>query len=354
MLWRKTSTANKTCPVCRVKSSFVVKTSVYPYNPGNNTHVTSDITNSPGNAAALKESGHQIGQPDPEFQSRDNLCSPEGKLATSMKEGVNGTTALVIGSVPPGHTKRNYFADKGIHIQDAVNSSKVVDTHNQITCERFTNSSPPVATASGINFPHGAPVKRKRTRRKPVEPLVDSNPAKTLLVSNYLQRTKTIPCKYFCNPNTAKAVTLDGDCDDSQSICWGYASTNERKIPFCKYGNACHYSHPHPDKIDDEYEYDEWERRTLGISRRRKRKDKQDVSRASQRRQAFFVMAFLASAESPSIYPYPFWFFARNHINLRCSPLLFQFIYQFSLFSPSLPPPLSTLSIFFPFCLLLF
>ena len=304
MLWRKTSTANKTCPICRVKSSFVVKTSVYPYNPGNNAKFTSTMTNSSDITAASKELEPQIGQLDTGSPAKDHLRSVEVKLGNTVKQK---TTTLVIGSAPPGQWKRNSSAEKGVHNRDpTIDGPKMTDAHDLTNCEKYNSDSPSAAPVFGIHLPIGAAVKRKRTRRKPVEPPIDSNPAKTLLVNNFLQRTKTIPCKYFCNPNIAKVVILDEDSPCTQSICWGYASTNERKIPFCKYGNACHYSHPHPDQIDEEYEYDEWERRMLGISRRRKNKDQQDVNLTSQPRQPFFVMAFLASAESPSMFHYPF------------------------------------------------
>lgn len=304
MLWRKTSTANKTCPICRVKSSFVIKTSVYPYNPGNNADITSNITHSSEITVALKELVPQIGQSDIGSPAKDHMRRADVKLGSIVKEK---TTALLIANAPPGQYKRNYLAEKGGHHRDpTIEETKSTDPHNLTTCEGYNSDSPSVAPVTSIHIPNGAPVKRKRTRRKPVEARVDSNPAKTLLVNNYLQRTKTIPCKYFCNPNTAKIVGLDDDSPCTQSICWGYASTNERKIPFCKYGNTCHYSHPHPDQLDKEYEYDEWERRILGISRRRKKKDQQDVNLTSHHRQPFFVMAFLASAESPSIFQYPF------------------------------------------------
>lgn len=142
----------------------------------------------------------------------------------------------------------------------------------------------PGISASQLPISGREAFKRKRSRRKPAADSNDPNPAKTLLLKNFLEKCKTTPCKYFCNPKKAKVVTLDYSCAATQSSLWGEQKkengedngwgdvVRERKIPYCKYGNNCNFAHPHPEKPDEEYKYDDWERRVLGFARRRERR----------------------------------------------------------------------------------
>ena len=122
----------------------------------------------------------------------------------------------------------------------------------------------PVAFKDG-NIIDVMPKQRRKRVRKVKPPKVDPNPAKTLIIQNYLAKLKTIPCKYFCDSKNARLIHVQ---DNWQSLTWGNCYTKTRKVPFCRYGNQCHYSHPCPEKVDEEYKYTEQELNRLEIRRK--------------------------------------------------------------------------------------
>ncbi|KAF8467682.1 hypothetical protein BDZ91DRAFT_121739 [Kalaharituber pfeilii] len=201
--WRSMSKANKTCPICRVRSNYVVPSSVYPYSPGR------------------KDRDERPADNPPSTGNKDVLVK-----ATDSTDG------------------HSCNAKDGENVAQQRTEDKTAS--NALRQKRGRN-------------------RKKKTAEKP-----DPNPAKTRIVSNYLAKMKTIPCKFFCNPALARSVNLDHGQDMSQSICWGSAVSTWRKIPYCRYGNFCHFSHPHPNKLDEEYIYDEWEIRKLGLKREKK------------------------------------------------------------------------------------
>lgn len=155
---------------------------------------------------------------------------------------------------------------------------------NHSSDENGDHDSAPVTSASQLLNSGRETFRKKRSRRKPAADPDDPNPAKTILLKNFLEKCKTTPCKYFCNPKNARVVDLDCSCADTQSSLWGEQNAGEkegwedsfwgdvtsrkRKIPYCRYGNNCNFAHPHPEQPDKEYKYDDWEKRILGLRRR--------------------------------------------------------------------------------------
>lgn len=280
--WRKANATNKTCPVCRVRSPFVFRSSVYPYTPGGKVDDSSKPIESPKapqepsrlDAGKLPVedidgiSNGKTGPLNPDATSPD-ITGTKGRFSLGARvhtSGImdgNGNASMLLG-------------DRGVtnFVDYRITSYEANSTHTKL----MSPGKPRVeGDSAGVQNSNGEPIKKKRTRRKPVE-LTDPNPAKTVLLNNYLKKMKTIPCRFFCDPKHAKTVTLDRNCNETQSRSWGSQSVErndlsrgQRKIPYCKFGNDCHYSHPNPEKPDEEYKYDDWERRALDLNRRKKR-----------------------------------------------------------------------------------
>ncbi|KAF8426362.1 hypothetical protein EV426DRAFT_704312 [Tirmania nivea] len=294
--WRKTNVTNKNCPICRVRSPFILKSSVYPYTPG----VKLEDNNNPADGSkAAPDSIKPVGSKS-RAQGDDNTTglansndtsmdtTDRGKVWTDIKSFVDsdetGDSKLLLDT----HEGRNSNipVKAGITNQSASISPGNDEKHSSI--EDGDYESAPSTSPSQLPISGREAFKRKRSRRKPTGDPDDPNPAKTLLLKNFLEKCKTTPCKYFCNPKNAKIVTLHHSCAATQSNLWGEQNTGqkedeedngwavitsrERKIPYCRYGNNCNFAHPHPEKPDEEYKYDNWERRVLGFARSRKRR----------------------------------------------------------------------------------
>ncbi|RPB24836.1 hypothetical protein L211DRAFT_848652 [Terfezia boudieri ATCC MYA-4762] len=302
--WRKTNVTNKNCPICRTRSPFILKSSVYPYTPG----VILEDNNKPADGPkAAPESNKPVSGSKPKAQGVDVEDGTTG-LAYSNDIGTDTTdrgkmwigTKSSMGSDDAGDSKllldtnvirnSNTLVNASITSQSASICPANHDKHS--SDEDCEHGSAPGTSALQLSISDHEVLRKKRSRRKPIGDPDDPNPAKTLLLKNFLQKCKTTPCRYFCSPKNAKSVTLDHSCAHTQSNLWGAQnvgqkddngwgdiSSKERRIPYCKYGNNCNFAHPHPEKPDEEYKYDDWERRVLGFARIRKRRghNNQDV-----------------------------------------------------------------------------
>jgi len=290
--WRKANATNKNCPICRTRSPFIWKSSVYPYTPG---VALEDNSRPAGGLKAASESNRPIGS-----KSRaqdDDAENGSAGLANSNDTGkdTTGRGKMWTGTKPSMGSDGTGDSKSLLDTNEARNSTTLakasitnqpasISPGNDEKLLSDEDGHDPAPIASHLPASGHEAFRRKRSRRKPAD---DPNPAKTLLLKNFLEKCKTTPCKYFCNPKNAKDVILDHSCAPTQSSLWGEQNVGqkedggndwgdvtfrERKIPYCRYGNDCNFAHPHPEKPDEEYKYDDWERRVLGFARSRKRR----------------------------------------------------------------------------------
>lgn len=298
IIWRRTNATNKDCPICRTRSPFILKSSVYPYTPGVKLEDHSKPADGP---KVAQESIRSVGS---KSRAQDDVENGTVDLANSNDTGTDTTdrdkmwtdTKSSVGSDETGDSKllldtyeaRN-LARAGIVNQSARTSPDNDGKHSGggDGGEDGDHESAPGTSASQLPASGRETFKRKRSRRKPTGDPNDPNPAKTLLLKNFLEKCKATPCKYFCNPKNARFVTLGHSCaatqsslwgkqnvgqkEDGEDYGWGAIATRERRIPYCRYGNNCNFAHPHPEKLDEEYKYDAWERHVLGFARNRRR-----------------------------------------------------------------------------------
>ncbi|KAI5809748.1 hypothetical protein DFH27DRAFT_158712 [Peziza echinospora] len=223
--WRAVAADSRTCPTCRTKSEFIFPSSVYPYTPG-------------------KKTAPAITKPDTAEDNTDG---------TSSQDELSPVTDA---------QSNELSSNKSVSGRDK-SQPEGTETTNGETKDTTT----PASTENAGETSAATPQTKKRTRQKKKRACKNSskiinddpNPAKTRLLNNYLQKLKTIPCKFFCNPALSLKVQA---WDEEQSICWTGSKrdgNSDRRIPFCKFGNHCRFSHPHPEKPLEEYIYDDWE-----------------------------------------------------------------------------------------------